>query len=59
MYVSVCSGSQQEGCFFFFTMGYVREVSEMLLEKIVSLYSGFLGSISSLGILKSRWDWER
>lgn len=44
---------------FFFTMGYVREVSEMLLEKIVSLYSGFLGSISSLGILKSRRDWER
>lgn len=43
----------------FFTMGYVREVSEELLEKIVSLYSGFLGSFSSLGILKSRWDWER
>lgn len=58
MYVSVCSGSQYERCFFF-TMGYVREVSEMLLEKIVSLYSGFLGSISSLGILKSRRDWER
>lgn len=43
----------------FFTVSYVREVSEMLLEKIVSLYSGFFGSISSFGVLKSRWDWER
>lgn len=31
----------------------------MLLEKIVSLSSGFLAGISSLGVLKSEWDWKR
>ena len=31
----------------------------MLLEKIVSLSSGFLAGVLSLGVLKSGWDWKR
>lgn len=57
MYLSVCSGSQHK--VYGFAIGHARKVSYMLLAKVVSLSSGFWGSISTWDVLKSKWEWKR
>lgn len=53
----VCSGSQHK--VYCFAIAHVRKVSETLQAKVVPLSSGFLGSISTQDVLKSKWEWKR